>query len=401
MSVDTESSVSDVRPEASPRVLARLRRAGGGVGSIRVVLVLAFIWTVFGISNPAFLSSANLTNLALQIAAIGVVSIGVVLILLLGEIDVSVGSVSGMCAGLTGVLSVTHGWPAWAAILAGIAAGAAVGLIQGVIVTWLAIPSFVVTLAGYLGWAGVQLAIVGAAGTISITDGSITGLANTFIPYWLSWVSVVLAVLGVFALALFRRRRRQSLNLEVNPLYRDLFGPVAVSTAALLGVGVLNWNRGVPVSLGILVVLIFCFSVLITRTRFGQHVLATGGNEEAARRAGIPVKRVKLLIFAIGSALAAAGGILAMARLLSVDASAGSGNFLLYAIAGPIIAGVSLFGGRGSVWAALLGAVIIGSVQNGMNLLSLPASTQAIVTALVLLVAVVIDALTRRRRQLG
>ncbi|MEW1811940.1 sugar ABC transporter permease [Pseudarthrobacter phenanthrenivorans] len=360
---------------------------------------MAFIWIVFNIANPAFITPTNLTNLALQCAAVGVVSIGVVIILLLGEIDLSVGSVSGMCAAIVGVLSSMQGWPAWSAIAIGILAGAVVGLLQGIVVTWLNVPSFVVTLAGFLGWAGVQLAIVGNAGTISVTDTAITGLANYFIPYAVSWVLVVIILAAMFASTVLARRRRIEAGLEVVPLGRQLTRPVVVSIVSLVAVAVLNYERGVPLSLGILVMLVVAFSWLITRTRFGRHVLAVGGNEEAARRVGVRVKTMKILVFALGSAFAAAGGILVMARLLSVDASAGSGNFLLYAIAGPVIAGVSLYGGRGSIWAALLGALVIGSIQNGMNLLSFPAWAQAIVTAAVLLAAVILDSLASRQRK--
>ncbi|WP_415854167.1 sugar ABC transporter permease [Sinomonas sp. G460-2] len=364
-----------------------------------MVLVLAFIWIVFDLANPAFISAVNLTNLTLQIAAVGVVSIGVVLVLLLGEIDLSVGSVSGMCAAIVGVLSSMQGWPAWAAIGTGIIAGAVVGLVQGLIVTWLSIPSFVVTLAGFLGWAGVQLAIVGNAGTISVTDNAITGLANYFIPYAVSWVLIVLILAALFASTLVSRRRRARAGLEVTSVGRELARPIVVSVVTLAAVGVLNYERGVPLSLGILVVLVIGFAWLVTKTRYGRHVLAVGGNEEAARRVGVPVTRIKILVFILASALASTGGVLAMARLLSVDAAAGSGNFLLYAIAGPVIAGVSLYGGRGSIWAALLGALVIGSIQNGMNLLSFPAWAQAVVTALVLLAAVILDSLARRQRK--
>ena len=379
--------------------ISKFRAAADGGGSFfRVAVVLAFIWIFFGVANPLFLSPGNLTNLSMQIAAVGIVSIGVILILLLAEIDLSVGSVSGMCAAITGTLSAIHGWPAWAAILAGIFAGAVVGLFQGFIVTWLSIPSFIVTLAGLLGFAGVQLAVIGSAGTISITDPAILGLANAFMPYWLSWAFSIIAIAALLGGTIVGRRRRVEAGVEVNSLTQMLIGPIVIAILVLAGTGMLNYTRGVPVSLAILVALVFSFSILVNQTTYGRHVLAVGGNNEAARRVGIATSRVKIIVFVLGSSLAAVGGVLAMARLYSVDASAGSGNFLLYAIAGPVIAGVSLFGGRGSVWAALLGAIVIGSIQNGMNLLSFPAWAQAIVTALVLLVAVVLDALARHKR---
>ncbi len=396
-------SARAVSPQLQSTDKANLRARLSGLGEaelglLRVLVVLACIWTYFGLANPAFLSSINLTNLALQIAAVGAVSIGVVLVLLLGEIDVSVGAVSGMCAAIVAVLSVHYGWPAYLAIAAGIGAGGVVGLMQGAIVTWLCIPSFVVTLAGFLGWAGVKLAVLGAAGTININDPLIVALANKFAPNWLSWTLAVIIIALVLGKALRDRSHRQRSNLETDYAFKAFVRPVIGSLAILVVTAVLTRDRGVPVSLCVLVGLVGFFSWLITATRFGRYVLAVGGNQEAARRVGIPVRRIKVTVFVLGGALAAAGGILSMARLMSIDQSAGSGNFLLYAIAAPVIAGVSLFGGRGSVWAALLGAIVIGSIQNGMNLLAYPASTQAIVTALVLLFAVVLDALGRRQR---
>lgn len=387
---------------AKATLRSRLGNLGDAdLGSLRVLVVLAFIWAYFGIASPHFLTSVNLTNLTLQVAAVGVVSIGVVLLLLLGEIDLSVGAVSGLCAAIVAALSVQQGWPAYAAILAGLGAAALVGLLQGLIVTWFAIPSFVVTLAGFLGWAGVKLAVLGTAGTLSISDRAILVLANNFVPNWLSWTMAGVGVVVIVGHALWTHSRRSSAGLESESLVRALARPSIVSAVLLVTVAVLTRDRGVPVSLCILVALVIVFAGLISATRFGRHLMAVGGNQEASRRVGIPVRRVKVIVFMLASMLAAAGGILAMSRLTSVDQTAGSGNFLLYAIAGPVIAGVSLFGGRGSVWSALLGAVVIGSIQNGMNLLAYPASIQSIVTALVLLFAVILDALARRRRPRG
>lgn len=369
------------------------------LGSLRVLLVLAAIWLYFGLANPAFVSSINLTNLALQIAAVGAVSIGVVLVLLIGEIDLSVGAISGMCAALVAVLSVHYGLPAYAAMAAGVAVGALVGTAQGIIVTWLSIPSFVVTLAGFLGWAGVKLAILGSAGTINVTDKGITNIANKFLPIWLSSSAVFLIVFVTLVSTFLADRRRVSAGIERDSFGRTFTRPIILSLVLILGAVILSQDRGVPVSLCLLVGCVALFSFIVTETRFGRYILAVGGSKEAARRVGIPVRWIKIAVFALSGAFGAAGGILAMARLLSVDQSAGSGNFLLYAIAGPVIAGVSLFGGRGSVWAALTGAIVIGSIQNGMNLLAYPASTQSIVTALVLLFAVMLDALSRSDRR--
>lgn len=394
----TASAVAvDVRDGQATGVRA-LFSGNGDVSPARVIVVLALIWVVFTIANDRFLTAGNLTNLALQVAATGTISVGVVLVLLLGEIDLSVGAVSGLAGAVMAVLSVQHGWNGWLAIGAALAVGAAIGLLQGSIVTWLGIPSFVITLAGLLTWQGVQLRVLGEQGTINISNPTITNLANTFLAEWLAWTVVLVAIGLMVAAAAFGRRRREAAGLEIEPLLRTAFRIGLISLAALGTVYVVNQDRGVPVSLMILVGLVLIFDTVVTRTRYGRHVLAAGGNDEAARRAGIPVRRVKTLVFVLASTLAAAGGVLAAARLLAVNQSSGTGDVLLLAIAGPVIAGVSLFGGRGSVWAALLGALVIGSISNGMDLLAFESSIKFIVTGAVLAGAVILDALARKRR---
>lgn len=394
----TASAVAADARETPATGFRALFGGGGEVSSARVIVVLALIWIVFAIANDRFLTAGNLTNLALQVAATGTISVGVVLVLLLGEIDLSVGAVSGLAGAVMAVLSVQHGWNGWLAIAAALAVGAAIGLTQGSIVTWLGIPSFVITLAGLLTWQGVQLRVLGEQGTINISDPTIVNLANTFLADWLSWI-VVLAVIGLLVgFQVVGRRRRAAAGLELEPLIRAAFRIGLISLAALATVWVVNQDRGVPVSLVILVGLTMIFDTLVTRTSYGRHVLAAGGNDEAARRAGIPVRRVKTIVFVLASTLAAAGGVLAASRLLAVNQSSGTGDVLLLAIAGPVIAGVSLFGGRGSVWAALLGALVIGSISNGMDLLAFESSVKFIVTGAVLAGAVILDALARKRR---
>jgi len=383
--------------ERGPRAWVK-RLLEGDLGSLRVLIVLALIWTYFAFANDRFLTAVNLTNLALQIAAIGVVSVGVVLVLLLGEIDLSVGAVSGLCAAIVAVLSVKHGWNAYLALIAGLGIGALIGLFQGTIVTWLAIPSFVVTLAGFLGWQGALLWVLGDTGTVNLTDPAITNLAGKFLPDWLGWLLALAAIGTLTALHLGRRRRRAAAGLELEAISNTIIRLGVAGAALLVAVAVVNQDRGVPVSLCILIALVIVFETIVTRTPYGRHVLAAGGNEEAARRTGIKTTKVKTLVFVLASTLAAAGGILAAPRLLAVNQSSGGGDFLLLAIAGPVIAGVSLFGGRGSVWGALLGALVIGSISNGMDLLAYQSSTKFMVTGAVLLVAVIIDALGRKQR---
>jgi D-xylose transport system permease protein len=345
------------------------------------------------------MSSINLSNLVLQMTAVGLVSIGVVLVLLLGEIDLSVGAVSGLAAAIMAVLNVKHGWSPYLAIAAAIAAGAAIGIFQGSVFTRFAVPSFVVTLAGLLAWPGAQLKVLGETGTVNINDPKILGLTNTFYSDSVGWIAAFV-VIGVYAaLALRRRQSRVGEGVSAPPLGLVVLRIGLVAVTILVAVWVLNDARGVP--LAALILLGFCmfFFYVTTRTTFGRHIFAVGGNAEAARRAGINVNRVRIVVFTIASMMAAIGGIMAASRLLAVNQSSGSGDFLLLAIAGPVIAGTSLFGGRGSVWHALLGALVITSISNGMDLLALESSVKFMVTGAVLLAAVVIDAIARRQRQ--
>jgi D-xylose transport system permease protein len=384
-------------PERRSAMLQRV--AQGELGSLRVLLALVVIWVVFTLANDRFLTSINLVNLALQIAGTGMISIGVVLVLLLGEIDLSVGIVSGLCAAVMAVLAEQHGWPAVPAIAAALVAGGAIGLFQGSVVTRFGIPSFVVTLAGLIGWQGALLWVLGDTGTVNITSQPIIDLAGTFYDGAAAWILGAIVVAGFAASTLAARRRRVAAGLAAaSP------GVVAVRIAAvaILTFGVvivLTADRGVPLALVILLAFVIVFDYVVRRTTFGRHMLAVGGNAEAARRAGIPVNRIRVTVFVLASMMAAAGGVLFASRLLAVNQSSGGSDLLLLAIAGPVIAGTSLFGGRGSVWSALLGGLIIGSISNGMDLLALPSSTKYMVTGGVLLAAVVVDAAARQRRQ--
>jgi D-xylose transport system permease protein len=297
------------------------------------------------------------------------------------------------------VLSVKHGWPAVPAILAGLATGAAIGLLNGFFVTRFQIPSFVVTLAGLLAWQGALLQVLGGTGTVNLTNPTVTGLTNTFYSETVGWVLAVV-VIGAFAASgLLERVRRTRARLDPPPLPGFLIGLVGVAAGTIAALLVLRSDRGIPLAGLILVGLCAIFVFVTTRTIWGRHVFAVGGNAEAARRAGIRVTRVRMTVFVLASTLAAAGGILAAARLLAVNQSSGGSDLLLLSIAGPVIAGTSLFGGRGSVWHALLGALVIGSISNGMDLLALESSVKFMITGGVLLIAVVIDALIKIQRE--
>jgi D-xylose transport system permease protein len=386
-------------PPDPRRVLGHaVRLAEGERGALPVLVGLAAIWAIFQVANPRFLSPGNLTNLMLQITTIMLISVGVVLVLLLGEIDLSVGAVSGLCAAVMAVLNVKHGVGAPVALATGILTGAAVGALHGLWVTRLRVPSFVVTLAGLLAWQGALLYVLGDTGTLNITDPAITRLAGTFCSAGLGWAVAAFVVAGRGAVVLGHRRRRAAAGLPVPPPAGALL-PLAATAGVTFGaVSVFNADRGLPLAVMLSVAVVLAFDVLVTRTRFGRHLLAIGGNAEAARRAGIPVDRIRVGVFIIASALAAVGGIMGAARLLAVNQSSGSGDLLLNAIAAAVIGGTSLFGGRGSAWSALLGALVIGSTSNGMDLLAVSPSVKFMVTGAVLLVAATVDSSSRRRR---
>jgi D-xylose transport system permease protein len=398
------STAAEAKPGAQPTfvgwlVSLRDRVSQGEVGSLPVIVGIILIWAVFWFLNPNFLTPRNLTNLVLQITALGTVSVGIVLVLLLGEIDLSVGVVSGLCAAIMAVLNVKSGLPAPLAIAIAIVAGLVVGLFQGIVFTRFNIPSFVVTLAGLLAWQGALLLVLGETGTINIFDPTIDGLTGTFLPVAAGWV-LGLVVVALYVGALFwRRSRRLASGLPVNQP-TEFAGRIALALAAVLvAIGVLNADRGVPLALVILLALVVGFDYVTRRTRFGRYMFAVGGNAEAARRAGISVDGIRIAVFALAGTLAACGGILAASRLLAVNQSSGGSDFLLNVIAAAVIGGTSLFGGRGSVWSAITGALVIGSITNGMDLLALTSDKKFIVTGAVLLAAVVIDALARQGRQ--
>jgi D-xylose transport system permease protein len=378
---------------------AMRRLVQGDLSSVRVVLGLVLIAIIFQVQEPRFLSAQNLTNLMLQITTIGLISVGVVYVLLLGEIDLSVGAVSGLSAAVMAVLSVSHGWNPYLAIAAAVAVGASIGLLQGSLFSRFAIPSFVVTLAGLLAWEGALLQVLGKTGSLNINDSVITGLANTFYSDTVGWIfaAVIIGTYGV-VLALGYRKRVAAGLADGGPLAL-IVRFVLLAVLVIGAVAILNSDRGVPLALMILLGFVVGMEYIAKRTTFGRHVFAVGGNAEAARRAGIRVNRVRIAVFMISGSMAAIGGVMAASRLFAVNQNSGGNELLLLAIAGPVIAGTSLFGGRGSVWTALLGALVIGSISNGMDLLSLSSAVKLMVTGGVLLLAVLVDAIARQQRQ--
>jgi D-xylose transport system permease protein len=378
--------------------LARIR--GGDLGAVPVVGGIVVIWTVFQLLNPVFLSSENLVNLTMQCAAIGTIALGIVLVLLLGEIDLSVGSVSGLAAAVLAVTFVQLQWHLVLALCAAVAVGCAVGLLYGLLLTRFGLPSFVITLAGLLGFLGLQLWVLGETGSIAIPfDSWIVQFAQQmFLPVWASYVVGVLAV-AAFGWSLIRRARRRAAANLVSQSYRQIAARCALLLVFVLGATwYLNLYRGVGVMFLFFLALVVVVNFALTRTRWGRSVYAVGGSVEAARRAGIRVDRVYLSVFALCSTLAALGGILAAARLASANQSSGTGDVNLNAIAAAVIGGTSLFGGRGSAFAALIGIVVIQSISSGLTLLNLDSSVQFMVTGVVLVLAVIVDSISRRTR---
>jgi D-xylose transport system permease protein len=376
--------------------LAALPRAE--LGAAPVLLGLIVIATVFQLANDRFLSPVNLTNLVLQIAAMGTLSVGIVLVLLLGEIDLSAGAVSGLAAAVMAILKVKLGWHAGAALGAALATGAAVGFFHGMWISRLKIPSFVVTLAGLLGWQGALLLVLGDTGSVNLYDPWISGLTSTFFSPNVGWAVGGVAI-ALAAVASWRSRaQRQKAGLPLGSVWIEIFRLAALAGAITAALAVFAQDRGLPLAALLFVGLVVATDWVLTRTRFGRHLFAVGGNAEAARRAGIRVEWIRTAVFVLGSTFAAAGGILAASRLLAVNQSSGSGDVLLNAIAAAVIGGTSLFGGRGSARSALLGALVIGAISNGMDLLAFASSVKFLITGAVLLVAASIDALSRRGR---
>jgi D-xylose transport system permease protein len=379
------------------------------IGSLTVVIGLVIIGLIFQIANKNFLTPLNLTNLMAQIAVIGILSVGIILVLLIGEIDLSVGSVSGATAAIMAVLITNYRISSILAILAAILAGLLIGALHGLFVAKVHVPSFIVTLAGLLIWQGVQLFTLGDQGTINLRDPFIRSIANALIPPWLGWLIGILAVVLV-AYGIFRERRKRELaGLENPPRSAAITRLVVISLVILVAIGMMNFDRnqvpqgepiqGVPTSVFIFIAFIVVFDLITRFTKFGRHIYTVGGNPEAARRASIDVGRVRIMVFSLCSGIAACGGIVAASRLIAVNYGSGGGSLLLNAIAAAVIGGTSLFGGRGTTWAALLGALVIGSINNGMDLLAFPSSIKYIITGSVLLLAVILDAVSRERRK--
>ncbi|MGW5663270.1 sugar ABC transporter permease [Streptomyces sp. NPDC003758] len=380
---------------------SRRRFIAGELGSLPVILVLAAVWIVFQSLNPNFLSPRNLSNLSVDIVGTGLIAVGIVFVLLIGELDLSVGSISGLAAAVFAVLNVNNGMPEWLAVILAVLTGTATGTIQGFSVARTRVPAFVVTLAGLLTWNGVMLYILGTTGTIDLDEN---GFVAQLTSYYFGNHSVAygLAASGaglLFLISYRDRRRRRALDLP----HRSL-GEIGVRTGALAVVAfgaayVLNRFQGLPLALLIFLVITAGLDILLRGTRYGRQVYALGGGIEAARRASLSVVWVQTAVLAFSGTMAAIGGLFLASRITSVSQSSGSGVLLLNAIAAAVIGGTSLFGGRGTTWSAVLGALIIQSISSGMAITGIPVAVQFVITGGVLFAAAVIDALSRRSQE--
>jgi D-xylose transport system permease protein len=382
------------------------RIKGGETGVLPVVAGLLIVSILFQSLNSRFLTAANLVDLLLQAAVFSLLAMGEVFALLLGEIDLSMGFVAGLGGVvMAGLARPTVGWPWWAAILAALVVCALIGVLQGTLITRIGLPSFVVTLAGMLFWQGVMLRILSTGGSILIQNNIINDIASGNLTRLAGWI-VMLGVVGIFAVRTWRRdaRRREAglvappPSLTVAKIVAVLAGGIAVVLLCNADRGILTPVYGVPWVVLLVFGLLAVWTFVLGRTKFGRYIYAIGGNAEAARRAGVNLANIRTLAFMLTSFTAGIAGVVYASRLRSISTALNGGTLVLYAVAAAVIGGTSLFGGRGKALHGVLGGIVIAAIANGMGLLGLSASIQLMVTALVLLAAVTIDAVARRGR---
>ena len=376
------------------------RVKSGDLGSLPVVVGLAIIWTVFTALNPIFLSPNNLVNLLFDCSTTGVIALGIVCVLMLGEIDLSVGSMSGVGSAMIGVLWVNQGVPLPVAIGTAVALGALIGAVYATLRNRLGMPSFVSTLSGLLALLGLQLYMLGATGSINLPYGSkmVEFGQLLILPAWLSYTLVLIPGIVMLVVGRSTNARRRAANLSAGSSTGLVLKAVLTTVALLAIVFYLSLGRGVPWMFALFVALVLAMNYALTRTQWGHSMKAVGGNAEAARRAGINVRGIYISAFMLCSALAALGGVLSAARLASSSQQAGTGDVNLNAIAAAVIGGTSLFGGRGTAFSALLGIIVIQSIANGLTLLNLNSSLRYMITGAVLAIAVIVDSLARQSR---
>jgi D-xylose transport system permease protein len=386
--------------------VARVR--GGDIGSLPAILGLIVLVIVFSALRPdTFTTSLNLANLISQSAGVMVIAMGLVFVLLLGEIDLSAGYTGNVAAAMLGVTMTRHGWPWLPSLLVGILTGTVIGLVLGLLISRVGIPSFIATLAAFLGLQGVSLKIIGEGGTIGYTNDAILKLNNDNLSVTMGWVLAIVGIVAYGGVTFLTMRRRRSRGLVAQPTLLWAMKSIGLAVVVVAMTAYLSKERainpllkslkGVPIVVVIIVVLVVVLSYMLNKTAWGRHVYAVGGNTEAARRAGINVAWVKLSCFMMCSTMAAIGVILIASRDNSVSPNTAGNETLLYAVGAAVIGGTSLFGGKGRITDAVIGGLVIAVVNNGMGLLKQPQATVFMVTGLVLLVAAAVDAISRRR----
>ena len=383
------------------------RVRGGDLGSLPAVLGLIVLSLIFAVARDTFFSPLNFANLFTQSAQVVFIAMGLIFVLLLGEIDLSAGFASGVCGAVMAILLTNHGIAWQLAIPAALLTGVLIGLILGLLIAKVGIPSFVVTLAAFLGFQGLLLVLLGGGINISIRDEFVISLNNNNIPVLWSWILAIAVVAGYALIQFSRIRSRAARNLVTDPIGIVLLritglGILVLATTAVLTQEravnpAINSLKGVPIVVPIIAAFLIFWTFVLGRTTYGRHVYAVGGNTEAARRAGIPVDRIRISVFAIGSFMAAIGGIMAVSRASSVDPNTGGSNILLYSVGAAVIGGTSLFGGKGKIINAVIGGAVIAVIDNGMGLMGFSSGQKFIFTGLILLVAASVDALARRR----
>ncbi|MER6072193.1 sugar ABC transporter permease [Streptomyces sp. NPDC001817] len=373
----------------------------GDLGSIPVVLGLAIIWIIFQSLNSNFLTAGNLSDISVAMVGTGMIAVGIVFVLLLGEIDLSVGSLSGVAGATFAVLNVTHGMNEILALVLSILTGTVAGALQGFFFAKIGVPAFAVTLAGLLFWNGLMLKILGDNGTINLNDN---GLVAKLTSYYFSNVAaaygLAIAVTVLFFVSsYFGNKRREAAGVPSRPLSETVLRTVLLGVVAFAAAVVFNQYKGLPLAVVVFIAVLFITDFVLRRTGYGRKVFALGGSVEASRRAGINVDMVRISVFAISGTFAAIGGLFIASKIASANQGAGGGDLLMNAIAAAVIGGTSLFGGRGRTWNALLGVLVIVSIQYGLALQGIASPVQYMITGGVLLATVVIDAVTRKTQK--
>nr|WP_246451169.1 sugar ABC transporter permease [Allostreptomyces psammosilenae] len=372
---------------------------GRELGAVPVVLGLVAMWAVFQILDDNFLSPRNLSNLSVDIVGTGMIAVGVVFVLLLGEIDLSVASVSGLAAATFAVLTVYQGVPEWLALIVAVLTGSAAGALHGFFFARVGVPAFMVTLAGLLGWNGLMLYVLGAVGTITLHNLSlITSLTSHYFPDAAAYALAAVSTAVFFLVSHQQRRRRAAAGTPSGPLAGIVLRTALLAVVAFAAAHTLNRFRGLPLALLIFLLVVAGLDYVLRRTPYGRRVAALGGGVEAARRAGINLVTMRISVLVISGTMAAVGGLFLASRVTSVGQTSGTGILLLNVIAAAVIGGTSLFGGRGRTWSALLGILVIQSLASGMALLGISSAVQLMVTGAVLLGAMVLDSLSHRRQ---